>query len=92
VNDIFISLGIALSIVDIPSKEFKQWIDELAPYLGFVVPTGPIDLMITIKPLNQFHDILGSAHGFPTSAPSPAFSMSISLASFEWFCSGPSIW
>ena len=51
-DDVLVCLGIPLAVVHIPAKRLKERIDELPPYLGFVVGTGFVGIKIALEALN----------------------------------------
>ena len=57
VDDLFIGVGVALAIVDVPTEGLEQRIDELLAELGLVVLAGLIGRPMGLEPLDQFaHD------------------------------------
>jgi len=62
VDHILVGFSMALLVINIPTKRFEQWIEELAPKLGFVVLAGVISFAISVEAFNQIENDLG--HGY----------------------------
>ncbi|GEM_PF-1969932 len=58
VNHVFVRLGVALLVVNVPTQRSKEGIDELAAKLGFIVIAGEISLAIALKALDQSGDFV----------------------------------
>lgn len=57
-NDVLVGLGVALLVVDVPSKGLEERVKKFAAQLGFVVLGGFVGVAIALEPLDQLDDLL----------------------------------
>ena len=62
VDDVLVSLGIALLVVDIPAQGFEERVNELGADLGLIIFAGLVSLALRVKPLNQLQYFLWNRH------------------------------
>jgi hypothetical protein len=53
VDDVLVSLGIALFVVDIPAQGLEKRVDELGADLGLVIFARLVSRALRLEPLNQ---------------------------------------
>src|SRR5207244_4213601 len=56
VDDVFVGLGVALFVVNVPAERFEKGVEEFATKLGLVVMMGFVGIAVAIKALDQFED------------------------------------
>jgi hypothetical protein len=56
-QDVFVGLGVAGLVGDVPAEGLEKGIDELEPYLGFVVGRIAVGLDVLVEPLYQILDL-----------------------------------
>jgi hypothetical protein len=68
VNYVFICLGIALFIIDVPAQSLEEWIKKFTADLGFIVVAGFVGFAVTLKTLDKIKVLAGERPSFLHSA------------------------
>ena len=66
-DDVFVRLGVAGRVVDIPAEGFEQGIDELAANLGFIVVAASVCIGVIGETFGQAEHLWGAWHGLNTT-------------------------
>src|SRR3990172_2321025 len=63
VNYLAIFFRVILAVGEVPTQRLEQWVEEIAPQLGFVVMPGAVGGALASETVNQVDDFLRRADG-----------------------------